>query len=288
MFQQDVFKSWYVTGLCLLCVAVWWIGQTQTSHIVDKLAPVIVESHICETSSGNNTQQFFIYGGGKDTALKLNDLACNHAVVNRQFGAVKSFWHVNDIHTLHIIGQGIADLAVIKENMFTALKAEQTHGYQKIATYPQYQSFFIARSEKPVLDKTYFLDKTIGLINYPTSRSGHIIPKQVLSELGLSLDKLDIVYASSHNELRELLSAGKVDLIASFWQSEDKETFSSNYKLAISSPVSGLAWYLKLNTKNEDLVCATQSMLKKLSQQQTQQYYRNLELLNIVQCEGDM
>lgn len=285
MFKRELFKSWYVTALCLLCVITWWVGQSVTKSISKNIAPIISESQVCKTASESIPLQFFIYGGGKETALKLNYLACHDVVINRQFGSVKSFWHVNDGHTLNIIGQGIADLAIIKENMFSVLSAEKTHGYQKIASYPKYQSFFIARTEKPKLEKSFFIDKTIGLINYPTSRSGHIVPKQVLNELGLSLNRLDIVYAASHSELRELLSSGKVDLIASFWQEEDASLFSENYRLPISNPVSGLAWYLKLPNDNKDLICATQNMLKELSKRQSNQYYRNLELVNLVSCE---
>lgn len=248
----------------------------------------MVEDKVCKTSSLSNRDQFYIFSGGQTAATLLNEVACKNEVINKQFGQVYSFWHVNDLHTLQIIGKGQANLALVKENIMTALRSEETHGYTKIASYPEYQAYFIARQEKPRLNKAYFLDKRIALLNYPTSRSGHIIPIQKLNDLGLTLDKLDIVYARSHSELRNLLHAGDVDIIASYWQKEDEQLFSDNYKVAISSPVSGSSWYLKLNNDNDDLLCASQIMLKYLSNQQNQKYYQNLTLLPFKQCQAKL
>lgn len=280
--------SWYVTFLCLISVLVWLYSGNNGVANLKSIPNLMVEDKVCKTSSLSNRDQFYIFSGGQTAATLLNEVACKNEVINKQFGQVYSFWHVNDLHTLQIIGKGQANLALVKENIMTALRSEETHGYTKIASYPEYQAYFIARQEKPRLNKAYFLDKRIALLNYPTSRSGHIIPIQKLNDLGLTLDKLDIVYARSHSELRNLLHAGDVDIIASYWQKEDEQLFSDNYKVAISSPVSGSSWYLKLNNDNDDLLCASQIMLKYLSNQQNQKYYQNLTLLPFKQCQAKL
>jgi len=280
----EIQSSWYMTALLLLSIAVWLIGTIGGPKTPSTIANFIVESHKCMTSNKNQSAHFYIYSSGGATAKQLNKEACEDSVINKQYGMVKSYWGVTDVNTIQIIGKGVATLALVKENIMDALKAEETHGYKKIATYPNYQAYFIARTEKPILEKGYLLDKTIGLINYPTSRSGHIIPKQVLSDLGLSLKRLNIVYASSHSQLRKLLAEGKVDIISSYWQQEDEINFSVNYRTAVSSQVSGSSWYLKLSEQNNDLLCASQLILQRFSNQQNLSYYQNLTLIPFNVC----
>lgn len=278
--------SWYVTVLCLFSLIIWGIVGIKSPNLPRSIPNIIVESISCSTSSIDNKEQFFIFSGGQEAAELLNNKACSNSVINKQFGSVRSFWHVNDIHTLQIVGKGLADLALVKDNIMDALKSEETHGYTKIASYPSYQAYFIARKERPVLTKSYFIDKKIALLNYPTSRSGHIIPMQIFTELGLSLDKLDIIYASSHKEMRDLLHSGKVDMISSYWQAEDESLFSTNYRLPISNPVNGSSWYVKLSNKNNDLLCASQNMLQQLSEEQLLKYFKNLTIIPFTQCSN--
>jgi len=278
-------SGWYMTVLFLLCILIWHIAVLSGKPVPENITNILVQSDVCNTSSRNLQGQFYIYSSGEKPSRMLNKEACEDSVINKQFGYVKSFWGVSDVNTIQIMGKGVASLALVKENIMAAIDAEDTYGYRKIATYPNYQAFFIARTERPRIEKDYLLDKTIGLINYPTSRSGHIIPKQVLSELGLSLNKLNIVYASSHSQLRNLLASGKVDIISSYWQKEDLNQFSANYRTPISSSVSGSSWYLKLTEQNNDLLCASQLILQRFSQQQEISYYKNLDLIPFEVCK---
>ncbi len=282
---KQVTSSWYMTILCLFCVLVWAIGDHQVVRNIQTIPNLMVQDVQCETTNLQSQSQLLIYSNGEASAKLLNQLACDDQIVNRQFGSVKTFWRFNDVNTIQYIGKGQADLALVKENMMAALSAEETHGYKKIAYYPNYPAFFIARTEKPILTKAYFIDKTIGLVNYPTSRSGHILPKRLLSQLGLSFDKLNIKYARSHQELRDWLEKGDVDIISTYWKEEDAEHFSMNYRAEIADSITGSAWYIKLETDNLDLLCAAQTILNSMSKLQSQSYYQNLSLVPFAQCE---
>ena len=287
VFFAKLHNSWLVTLLMLLCIFVWGLGQLHEETEVVALPPVIDPTTECQTLSQSNVRSFVIYSGGETNSRLLNSIVCKNDVVNRQFGTVSSFWGVSDANTISMLGNGKADLALVKENIMSALKAELTHGYRKVAFYPNYQSYLIALTEKPQLTKEYLLDKTIGLVVYPTSRSGHILPKKLLTQLGLSLSKMDIVYASSHGELRELLISGKVDIIASFWKEEDAKQFSKNYAVSIADSVSGTAWYLKLARQNDDLFCAARQFLAEFASQQSSSYYKSLQLVPAAYCSDD-
>ena len=158
-----------------------------------------------------------------------------------------------------------------------AFKAESTYNYQPVVGFSDYTAFFISSKEKPRMTKQYFLDKRIGLLDYPTSRSGHILPKKVFKELDINLANLKITYASSHNELRDLLADGKVDIIASFWKESDEKRFSKNYITPLSNNISGTRWYLKMQQNNTDLLCAVQENLLAMSKDQRLHYYQNVQ-----------
>ncbi len=281
---QQLPSNW-VVALFLLCLAATWqLGRAHLDPDIDAIPRIYGSSKACEVLGSKNPESFTIYAGGESIANALSLAFCEDAVVSRQFGSVTTHWVVNDETTLELIGKGRADLAQVKETFMIALGAESTHGYTKIAEYPSYKAFFIALKEKPRLNKEYLLDKTIGLVDYPTSRSAYIIPRQVLSRLGLSLDKMNIVYATSHGELRDMLAAGQVDMISSYWQEEDTLRFSENYITEISDSISGVAWYLKLNGDNPDLRCAAQHTLLEITQHYETQYYKQLELVNADDC----
>ncbi len=284
LFFSKFHKGWIAFLFLVLTIFVWFLGQLHREGEPQPLAPLISASLECTTNSVGNERTFLIYSAGESNSTLLNTIACTDAIINKQFGTVLSYWGVSDQNSIGLLGNGKADLALVKENIMNALRAEETHGYRKVAYYPDYQTYFIALTEKPILSKEYFVDKKVGLLVYPTSRSGHIVPKKVLTSLGLSLDRMSISYASSHQELREMLVEGKVDIISSFWDDADEQQFSRNNITQISDSVSGTAWYLKMPTENVDLLCATQQFLSKLAEMQLTSYYKDLKLVESVDC----
>ncbi len=285
LFLAKLHSSWYVSFIAIACLLLWLIGQVGPNQHIISLPTLINPSMDCTTKSISNARTFVIYSGGESNSTLLNQIVCRDKVINKQFGTVSSYWGVSDVNTISMLGNGKADLALVKENIMSALKAEETHGYKKVAYYPSYQSFLISLNEKPKLTKEYFFDKKIGLVVYPTSRSGHIVPKQLFTRLGLTLSRMNIEYASTHKELREMLISGEVDIIASFWQEEDAALFSKNYTTSIAESVSGTAWYLRLATENNDLLCSTRQFLLSFAKQQTSSYYKSLKLAHAPQCK---
>jgi phosphonate transport system substrate-binding protein len=272
-----------VLFLCLI-QSMFLIGKDSQQAKVYEVEPIIGFSSQCATENINSEVTFDIFVYNRSTAEDLLVLFCNNPDIAKQFGSVKATWGVTAPAMMEKVGNGFADLTRAKQQIIDALSATETHGYTQIATYPNYRVFLIARNEKPSVSKEYLLDKTFGLIDYPTSRSGHIVPKQILADLGLSLDKMSIVYASSHAELRELLAAGKVDVISSYWSDVDNERFSYSYTQQIESEVSGTNWYLKMENDNTVLFCAVQQILLQYSESQNSSYYNRLELANDGVC----
>ncbi|TLX48348.1 hypothetical protein C1E24_05625 [Pseudoalteromonas phenolica] len=203
---------------------------------------------------------------------------CQNSVVKRQFGHVEAFWGGSLAEQIEFFGKGIADLILSKDSIMQALRADATHNYTPIIGYSSYSAFFISNKEKPKLEKAYFLDKRIGLLDYPTSRSGHILPKKAFKQLDLDIKNLDITYVSSHTALREKLANNEVDIIASYWNDKtDDEKFSHNYIIPIGDNITGSRWYLKLTENNTDLACAVQTITTQIAQSVGSAYFESLE-----------
>ncbi|WP_372823089.1 hypothetical protein [Pseudoalteromonas shioyasakiensis] len=267
----------FVTVLLLFILVLWLCSKALVAQNTLALKPLIETSSQCQTTAAQNADQLIVYATSKKVAKSLINSLCTDAVVAKQYGKVIGFWGYRTADSIEFIGKGIADLILAKNNIMSAFKAESTYNYQPVVGFPSYTAFFISAKEKPRVDKQYFLGKRIGLLDYPTSRSGHILPKQVFKELDINLENLKITYASSHSELRELLANGQVDLIASFWKEDDQQQFSKNYITPISNNIAGTRWYLKMQHENTDLLCAIQARLMALSKSQTSLYFNHAE-----------
>nr|WP_232368859.1 hypothetical protein [Alteromonas sp. BL110] len=232
----------------------------------------------CKTDLAGNSDVFSVYVTDGRIAEMAKEKLCNDQTIKRQYGEVKITIGQSDYDTFRYINHGVVDLALVKSNVVDAFGADQIYGLTKIASHPNYSAFFIALRERPDLSKEYLLGKRIGLLDYPSSRSGHIVPKTVMQNLGLSDNNVDIVYFSSHQELRRALLAGDVDIISSYWAEEDKERFSRNYATPLLESVSGMQWFLKMQTQNTDLFCAMQSVVHDIAMSHPRPYYKTITL----------
>ncbi len=269
----------------VLLIMVWCAGSINQTDSDPSFKSIIQHFATCTTQSTSNQREFAVYINAEFAAKKLAPALCDNPVVSKQFGQVTVYWDSGDNQVLQFVGKGIADLAQVKQNMMDAIKAESTYGYEEVASYPDYSAYLIAMREKPQITKEYLLGKHLGLVDYPTSRSGHIIPIRMLKSLNLSPDNMRITYANSHSELRHLLTSGQVDIISSYWQKNDESILLKNYITPIDETIKGSKWYMKMETKNIDLYCAVQQVLLELAHQQSHSYFSQLQL--VPQCKGN-
>lgn len=284
MEQQKLLKQLIAAVFILLFFTMWLLGRQTSSFDRLEVEHTIERSRTCSTG-GKGQESFVLFLHDANIATQLMKLYCQDNVIAKQFAKVTAYWGGGDASSMLYVGKGIASLVLAKEHIMDALHATETHAYQKIAGYSSYKAYLIGTNEKPLLSKEYLLDKKIALLEYPTSRSGHIIPKRTFANLGLSLDKLDIVYTNSHQVSRDLLARGEVDLIASFWSDEDEVNFSEDYKQELQSDVSGSSWYLKMDRNNTVLLCKSMELLSTLAENDQSTYYSNLILEGSSQCE---
>ncbi|AWL13056.1 hypothetical protein HMF8227_02604 [Saliniradius amylolyticus] len=274
-------KPWLIALVTsALAIVLMVVAYRQAYQSYLPLAPVLQRHYECST--GNDSQQVFtLITSQPEQARHLPSRLCQAQDVIKQFGRVEALWLNDDAEIMQYVGKGQANLALVKKHLMAVTQASETYNYQRIASYPDYRAFFIALKEKPELSKGYLMDKSMGLVDSPTSRSGYILPLSLLNSLDLPPENMQLTYASSHDELRELLSRGEVDIISSYWKQSDEQRFSLNYATAIGDTISGSHWYLKLPQNNINLRCAIQDALSQQAAEASSSYYQQLEL------EGD-
>ena len=261
----------------LAVLLMWFVGKDSQSTKNYQLPSVIEEQYTCVAGASAPDEKLTVYVSSEVVARSLADMLCEQPVIKRQYHQVQAYWSGGDAAVMRFVGKGLGDLVNTKDNIVQAFDAENTYGYQRLASYAQYQTYLIALKEKPIISREYLLGRRIGLVDYPTSRSGHIVPKNMLRELGLGEDQVTIIYSHSHAGLRQLLASGEVDMISSYWSDADVARFSANYIQPIGAEnISGTSWYMKMEKRNTDLFCTLQNSLANLAEQQTSTYFSQL------------
>ncbi|KZN58380.1 hypothetical protein [Pseudoalteromonas luteoviolacea] len=265
-----------VTVLFLSVLGCWFLANQLAGREALEFPPVMQKSIKCQTRSVSNTQVFSVHVPIKSLAESLAPQLCEDPVLAKQYGAVEVWWSGNLAEQIDFIAKGLADLTLSKDNVMKALMAESTYSYMPVIGYPTYTAFLISNREKPKYEKAYFLDKKIGLLDYPTSRSGHIIPKKAFKSLDIDVDALNIQYVSSHQILRDKLASGELDIIASYWNESDERNFSKNYITPIGENISGSKWYLKMLNDNTELACSLQTVLQRVAKDGGSSYFNSV------------
>ena len=191
------------------------INYFQNSDEYSDIAPQTGQYLTCKTDLQGNSDVFSVYVTDGRIAEMASERLCNDKTIKRQYGEVKVTIGQSDYDTFRYINHGVVDLALVKSNVVDAFGADQIYGLTKVASHPDYSAFFIALRERPLLSKEYLLGKKIGLLDYPSSRSGHIVPKTVLQNLGLSDSNLDIVYFEKFSPRTATKLCSRVILILS-------------------------------------------------------------------------
>ena len=242
-----------------------------------ELQSVLVYRDSCATLTGKHNDKLVFATQTETMARELLGLLCKNQTVSQQFGTVEANWMPDEAEMLEYVGEGKADLVMVKQNFMVAFQSDVVYAYDEIATYTDYSAFFIGLKEKPQLNKEYLLGKRIGILDYASSRSGHIAPLALLKSLDLDEHQVQLIFAQNHQELRTLLESGHVDIISSYWSEDDNSRFNSAYKTSLLSAISGSKWYLQEANRNIALKCAIQAELQNIAADKTG-YYSQLIL----------
>lgn len=262
-------------GLLALVVAVVSFSPLN-SPVLNLQDPVEYNTYEC-TANGPENIIFSLYALNFNTAKLLADAFCADARVSRRVGRVKAQWRHKNITDLQVLQSQKYNLLVAHGSHIEREEVQGISGYQLIASYAPYTSYFIAaKGDKPELTTRYFAGKRLGLLDNPLSKSGHIIPLQALRKAGINIRLIDAkMQYKAHVSLKEALQANEVDIIGSYWGVDDIKRYGEHPIIELKD-IDPSKWYLLPTDKNT--VCAISEALSKLSASSDKAYFRNLTI----------
>ena len=188
------------------------------------------------------------------------------------------YWGLNDDDRRTLLKAGEPAIAFDRAHLVENPTISSLQAYKTLATYPSYTSNLIA-VDNIELSRRGLAGKRIGLLEDQSSRSGHLVPISVFRSLGLAPADYMAVLANNHQELRTLLAAGEVDVIASYWGEKDKRNYVDWLSVEIGANITGAAWYLKPDLYGSPFSCIFQRILIASAEKTANNYFQQVEIV---------
>ena len=183
--------------------------------------------------------------GGQNQALEAADYLCPKLDILADTSDIQFLWGLDDGAMLKAAKTLPRKVLFTKPHIANHLAVKKLSPMARIGHYPPYGSYFVTLDgQSAQLSRAWFTGKRLGILGNESSRSGHLIPLEKLRTMGVDGQRIKLVKAESHQELRALLTQGRVDMIASYWGEGDKALFPSAIAMPLIEGIEGAGWYM--------------------------------------------
>jgi hypothetical protein len=261
-----------------LVVGLGWLLASQPVAIRE--LPVIeYNTYRCSTGNAGSDRVLRVFEVRDASSEQLADALCMSKVVGELFSAVEVRWQHHARTDIRNLYEQRFDLGVGRPQVIEKPEVRKITSYVPIAGYPEYASYLISLTDTPVLSADYLSGKRLGLIHNTESLAGYQVPRRAMAGLGIAPATLQITYYRNHDQLRQALLQGNVDLIASSWLEEkDSVLLAGSHRLLLDSGIAGARWYLLPEWIDTPLHCVVAGLLKSLASDSSDPALRQLEL----------
>lgn len=218
-----------------------------------------------------------VYSEGKNNSIRLANHLCNE--LTNSIHKVTVSWQLNSADILDSVNKGQFDLIMGRVHLLESYSTLHLQNYRAIAKYPSYSASLVAIGSTPKVTMSYLKGKRIGLIKSDKSLSGHIIPIGAMKDAGINVGELNVTYVASHNELKNMLEEGELDVIASYWSPDRFTEEQEIEKLIIDPNIEGTKWYLLSRWANSDQGCLIERALKAMASGSENAHLKKLILI---------
>jgi hypothetical protein len=182
---------------------------------------------------------------GKNQALEAADYLCPKLDILADTADIQFLWGLDDGAMLKAAKTLPDKVLFTKPHIANNLAVKKLSPMARIGHYPPYGSYFVTLDGRSAqLSRAWFTGKRLGILGNESSRSGHLIPLEKLRTLGVDGQRIKLVKAESHQELRALLMEGRVDVIASYWGEGDKALYPTAIAMPLEEGIEGAGWYM--------------------------------------------
>lgn len=182
---------------------------------------------------------------GKGQAQEAADYLCPKLDILADTADIQFLWALDDGAMLKAAKTLPHKVLFTKPHIANHLAVKKLSPMARIGHYRPYGSYFITLDgQSAQLTRAWFTGKRLGILGNESSRSGHLIPLEKLRVLGVDGQRIKLVKAESHQELRMLLIQGRVDVIASYWGKGDEIIHPGAIATPVEDGIEGAGWYM--------------------------------------------
>lgn len=281
--------AFYLAVLCVLLVTAVFIQSIlQPIHIARH---DFSASNHCEHTISDRTghAKFIGYVLSQETGKNLCRMLGGAAAFAQYYSSLRFEWSIQAEMRQRQISEKRYDLLAVRPEEMASASPAIRATYREIALYPAYKVFFIARDDQPELTREFIGKRILGLLNDQNSRSGYRIPLDALQRSGLDIREVHFKRYSSHQDLRDALARKEVDLIGTYWDERDRNSFPEWKTLGIGDADRGLSWYVDVSVwQNKEIRCALAEALSNQAKQSNDSYFGEIRISGPAQdgCDG--
>jgi phosphonate transport system substrate-binding protein len=240
-------------------------------------APVSYNMLTCKAADSRAARPLRVYVFNHRQAERVLDALCEDPALNIAFNGVEVVWQHERSEVFASL-QGHFDVIVAAPDI-VARAPLGTAVLTPIAALSDYDAVWIGDAADRLLDAELLGQLRIGLLRSPVSMSGRVMPEIALRQSGIDVRALDIRMYRGHKDLRAALLSGEVDVIATYWnEKNDSEQFGA-FPRRIVGGAQGRRWYVERSLLDSPLHCRIVEALESASQEQSDPYFRDLEVL---------
>lgn len=277
MWNRIGFASILIFLVLALLIAMKYLGGQSTLQAV----PVTIEPEVCEFEGKPYTKPVFkVYDStnSKYLASRLCKEIKKELVGLHEYSAVEVTYYLGESDKNMQLQKGVFDLFKVKQEYEQSLPRIGTNRIA-LASYSGYDVYLISKNGMPKLDGSYLSGKSLGLLTNRRSESGYKYPMKIIED-SVSEEQRPTFKSNyaKHGDLRRGLQNGEVDLIASYWNDDDRRKYPGWQSLKIANVPKGDIWYLDLDNKNPDIACNITTALMNNAKNQSEAYWENISI----------
>lgn len=242
-----------------------------------RVAPLSYNKLTCKAADSIATRPLRVYVFNHRQARRVLDALCDDPALTSAFNGVEVVWQHERAEVFAAL-QGDFDVLVAAPDI-VARAPLGAAVLAPIAGLADYDAVWLGTAADRPLDADILAQLRIGLLSSPVSMSGRVMPEVALRQSGVDVRALNIRMFRRHEDMRDALLDGQVDLIGTYWNEQtDPERFGSLPRRAIGG-AQGRSWYMERSLLDTALHCRVVEALEAAAAEQADPYFRALEVV---------
>lgn len=219
-------------------ISIWFF----TLHQPQQTLQLSLSQHTCLTNNNQSSTSFNLYIPTNYHSQQLAESLCNNTEISKHYHQVTINWQPRKHIGSETILTQTYDLIWLRDYRLQGLAPDYQSIYQPLVELPSYDIHWYSHSAIARLDKTFFAQKKIGLIDDPASLSTYQLPLTQLRQL--NVDESQIVYCANYQSLVQKFLNQQLDVIPSISSVSALKDWPSTQQVVLAQNRPMGNWYV--------------------------------------------